>query len=141
MERYSNGDDHSSSRRGGGGEEEEEEEEEIAGMTSCWGRLKLMLPWKRRSKRVHRIMQENNNSSSMDMECGGGGGGRFNRIKRPQKRIRGKQKDGSFRYSPLSYAQNFDEWVEENEDDSSVLVHNFSSRFAAPYSHKKASSN
>lgn len=136
MERYSNGDDHSSRRRGG-----EEEEEEIAGTTSCWGRLKLMLPWKRRSKRVHRIMQENNNSSSMDMECGGGG--RFNRIKRPQKRIRGKQKDGSFRYSPLSYAQNFDEWVEENEDDSSVLVHNFSSRFAAPssYSHKKASSN
>jgi hypothetical protein len=83
---------------------------------SCWGRLKLMLPWTRR-KRGHQ-MQKNTVGCS---DC----------ASNIFKSNRQRPLTGTFRYSPLSYAQNFDEWVEDNEDSSLV---GFSSRFAAPSS-------
>lgn len=67
---------------------------------SCWGRLKLIISCRRKSKK-------------RAQQCSA----------------------FSFRYSPMSYAQNFDEW-EENEDKDSLFP-SFSSRYAAPFHHTR----
>jgi len=67
------------------------------GLHSCWGCLKLKLPWTRQ---------------------------------RDQRRGVGKV-GGGYRYDPLSYAQNFDEgW----DDDEELSQRGFSARYAAPSS-------
>ena len=41
---------------------------------------------------------------------------------------------GGFKYDPLSYAQNFDDGLLEDDEES--LQRGFSARYAAPSSHK-----
>ncbi|EEF35020.1 conserved hypothetical protein [Ricinus communis] len=99
---------------------------EEEGLLSCWGRLKLKLPWTK--KRI----------SSAD-GCGGSSS-----VTTRQRRVAGwnitslfmrndrqQRPAGGFRYDPLSYAQNFDEgcWDDYNEDG---IYRGFSSRFALP---------
>ncbi|CAK9163649.1 unnamed protein product [Ilex paraguariensis] len=103
-------------------EEEEEEEGGGGGLFSCWGRLKLMLPWKRRKRSQTR--QRNVRVS-------------YRNVTRKSK---GTRQVGGFRYDALSYAQNFDEscWDDGNEDSS---YRGFSSRYAAPSSKSMQGSN
>ncbi|KAL3504977.1 hypothetical protein ACH5RR_034818 [Cinchona calisaya] len=89
---------------------------------SCWGRLKLMLPWIR-SRRKGR---QNHQQSILHGGKMMGGCDCVSIVETQGQR----PAPGSFRYSPLSYAQNFDQWVEDNDEDS-ILV-DFSSRYAAP---------
>uniref|UniRef100_A0A7N2RF56 Uncharacterized protein n=1 Tax=Quercus lobata TaxID=97700 RepID=A0A7N2RF56_QUELO len=75
-----------------------------AGLLSCWGCLKLKLPWTQQRAR----RSTHTRTKSVD-KLGGG-----------------------FNYDPLSYAQNFDEgW---DEDDEEFAQRGFSARFAAPSS-------
>lgn len=60
---------------------------------SCWGCLKLKLPWTKRKGTCNKSV-------------------------------------GGFGYDPLSYAQNFDEGLMEDDEESSC--HRFSARYAAP---------
>lgn len=79
---------------------------EKEGLLSCWGRLKLKLPWRRK------------------------------RVRSPHTRSRSGvgTLGGRFKYDPLSYAQNFDEgW---DDDDEEVYQRGFSARYAAPNSSK-----
>lgn len=76
------------------------------GLFSCWGCLRLKLPWttRRRTRRYASAI-------------------------RP--RGRGNKHDtGGFRYDPLSYAQNFDEGFDE--DNEEFCQRGFSARYAAP---------
>lgn len=66
------------------------------GWLSCWGRLKMKLPWTKRTSSYKAV--------------------------------------GGFKYDPLSYAQNFDEGLVEDDEES--LHRGFSARYAAPSSHK-----
>ncbi|KAG7971929.1 hypothetical protein I3843_07G159600 [Carya illinoinensis] len=76
---------------------------EKEGLLSCWGRFKLKLPWTQQ-----RVRSPNTRS-----------------------RVVGKL-GGRFKYDPLSYAQNFDEgW---DDDDEEVYQRGFSARYAAPSS-------
>ncbi|PON59617.1 hypothetical protein PanWU01x14_158290 [Parasponia andersonii] len=77
------------------------------GLLSCWGCLKLKVPWKRRTRR-------------------------YTTARHVRGSIVGKSSAADFRYDPLSYAQNFDEgW---DEDDSELSRRGFSARFVAPLS-------
>lgn len=60
------------------------------GLLSCWGRLKLKIPWKRRLRRY---------TTTRQRSIGNPGGG--------------------FRYDALSYSQNFDDGWDEMDEDSS----------------------
>ena len=86
------------------------------GSLSCWGHLKLKLPWTR--KRIDRRPRSTN------IGCD---------IMNILKWRKSPKPVGGFRYDPLSYAQNFDQgcWDDDNDDDS---YRGFSSRFAAPSS-------
>ncbi|KAI8548484.1 hypothetical protein RHMOL_Rhmol07G0277200 [Rhododendron molle] len=88
--------------------------DEQEGLLSCWGRLKLKFPWGRR--RGRRRTRERRSV-------------RWNiRVKDIFKSKRQRPAVGG--YDPLSYAQNFDEgWEEDDEDYSN---RGFSSRYAAP---------
>ncbi|OAY23175.1 hypothetical protein MANES_18G057800v8 [Manihot esculenta] len=96
---------------------------EDEGLLSCWGRLKLKLPWTKR-----RISSSSNSNSTSTSQRSRGGWSiasiftRANRQPRPA---------GGFGYDPLSYAQNFDEgcWDDDNEDG---IYRGFSSRFVPP---------
>ncbi|KAK7301079.1 hypothetical protein RJT34_11938 [Clitoria ternatea] len=66
-------------------------------LLSCWGCLKLKLPWTKRTSTYKPI--------------------------------------GGFGYDPLSYAQNFDEGLMGDEEESSCR--RFSARYAAPSSSAK----
>ncbi|KAF3447459.1 hypothetical protein FNV43_RR12645 [Rhamnella rubrinervis] len=74
---------------------------------SCWGCLKLKLPWttRRRTRR-------------------------YTSATRPTSRGH-KHGTGGFRYDPLSYAQNFDEGFDE-DDEEYFTQRGFSARYAAP---------
>ncbi|GMN40193.1 hypothetical protein TIFTF001_009418 [Ficus carica] len=75
------------------------------GWLSCWGYLKLKLPWRRRTRRRYTTARHLRSKSSAE---------------------------AGFGYDPLSYAQNFDEgWDEEDPDQ---LTRGFSARFVAPLS-------
>ncbi|KAJ7958891.1 Late embryogenesis abundant protein, LEA-14 [Quillaja saponaria] len=75
------------------------------GLLSCWGHVKLkLLPLTKRG------------------------------IKISKQRSSTYKPVGRFRYDPLSYAQNFDEGL-MNEDEESLTL-SFSARFAAPSSTK-----
>lgn len=88
-------------------------------MVSCWGRFKLIFS---RSKKLIK---------NADDSSGGGGGINFP-FSKSKKRV--KHSD-AFRYSPLSYAQNFDDGVEwEADDQNDPFFPGFSSRYAAPFS-------
>ncbi|EXC01178.1 hypothetical protein L484_025556 [Morus notabilis] len=81
---------------------------EHEGLFSCWGCLKLKLPWKR--SRITR---------------------RYTTISRGH--VRSKSGTGAgFRYDPLSYAQNFDDGCDA--DDRDLSHRGFSARFVAPLS-------
>lgn len=84
------------------------EGEDQIGLFSCWARLRLRLPWKKRDGRGSKCCKLTS----------------VLRARHPRQ--------GGFRYDPLSYAQNFDEgdWDEESENYS----RGFSSRFAVPLS-------
>ncbi|KAL8490377.1 hypothetical protein ACS0TY_025556 [Phlomoides rotata] len=71
---------------------------------SCWGRLKLIISRSRKPKNVPFSKSKNR-----------------------------AQQSGGFRYSPLSYAQNFDNGNERENDDQESLFRRFSSRYAAPF--------
>ncbi|KAG2692590.1 hypothetical protein I3843_08G058200 [Carya illinoinensis] len=76
------------------------------GLPSCWGCLKLKLPWTR---------QRAVGSSTYT-----------------RKRGHVDKLGGRFRYDPFSYALNFDEgW---DDDDEEVFQRGFSARYAAPSS-------
>lgn len=91
----------------------DEEEEEEKGLLSCWGNLKRRFPWRKGRRNSRRRV------------------GR--KIIEAFKPKRHKRDFSSFRYDPLSYAQNFDDgcWDEDCEDCSH---RGFSARFAVPYS-------
>ncbi|MBA0567705.1 hypothetical protein Goklo_005633 [Gossypium klotzschianum] len=78
-------------------------------LLSCWGRLKLKLPW---TKRKIRSLGHSITAAF--------------RAKRPRP-------VGGFKYDPLSYAQNFDDGYGD-DDPEGALYHGFSSRYAAPSS-------
>lgn len=85
--------------------------DEAAGtLFSCWGCLKLKLPWttRRRTRRGY--------TSAI--------------------RLRSSRGTEGFRYDPLSYAQNFDEGFDE--DDQEFSQRGFSARYAAPASLSKS---
>ncbi|KAF7817063.1 Pentatricopeptide repeat-containing protein [Senna tora] len=70
---------------------------EGGGLLSCWGCLKLKLPWRKRGSTYRPV--------------------------------------GGFKYDPLSYAQNFDEgW--DHDDELSTRA--FSTRYAAPSTNNKS---
>ncbi|CAI9116101.1 OLC1v1017167C1 [Oldenlandia corymbosa var. corymbosa] len=107
--------------------------EEKGRLNSCWGRLKLMIPWTR-SKKSRRNHHHHHRNSLMH------GAGNMMMISgcdcvsvSETCCIGHKPPAISFRYSPSSYAQNFDEWVADIDDEQSILV-DFSSRYAAPHS-------
>ncbi|KAL0313935.1 UNVERIFIED_CONTAM: hypothetical protein Sangu_2237900 [Sesamum angustifolium] len=96
----------SSKIRNNGGKEE---------IASCWGRFMMLMLLCRRSKKAHRKLENSKNDTS--------------------KSKRRAQPSASFRYSPQSYSQNFDEGPREWEDDGQdSLLRGFQSRYAAPYS-------
>ncbi|QCE15984.1 hypothetical protein DEO72_LG11g2997 [Vigna unguiculata] len=66
------------------------------GWLSCWGCLKMKLPWTKKTSSYKPV--------------------------------------GGFKYDPLSYAQNFDDGLLEDDEES--LQRGFSARYAAPSSHK-----
>jgi hypothetical protein len=72
------------------------------GFLSCWGCFKLKLPWAQR------------------------------RGKSTNTRMRVSKLGGGFNYDPLSYAQNFDEGCDDDDEESSHR--GFSARYAAPSS-------
>ncbi|XP_048331143.2 uncharacterized protein LOC125422859 [Ziziphus jujuba] len=75
------------------------------GLLWCWGCLKLKLPWSR-SRRTR------------------------SRCSSTKQRISRLKAVGGFKYDPLSYAQNFDEGFDE--DDEEYTQRGFSARYAAP---------
>lgn len=94
-------------------------DDEATGLLSCWGRLKLKLPW--RKPRIWRDTRRRAQQRSVCFNIGAA----F-RAKNPKPA-------GGFKYDPLSYAQNFDDgcW---DEGDVDSLSRGFSSRYAAPSS-------
>ncbi|XVE60641.1 hypothetical protein DITRI_Ditri05aG0144200 [Diplodiscus trichospermus] len=78
-------------------------------LLSCWGRLKLKLPWTKRK------IKSLGNSITAAFKA---------KQSRPV---------GGFRYDPLSYAQNFDDGCGDDDIEGS-LYRGFSSRYAAPSS-------
>ena len=96
------------SKKPGEGEEEEEEKRSL----SCWGNLKLRFPWRKR-RRKSPIRQQRRV------------GWKIMEAFKPKR----SKPFSSFRYDPLSYAQNFDDgcWDEDCEDCSH---RGFSARFA-----------
>lgn len=86
-------------------------------MHSCWGRFKLVFSRSRNQRKLKDSSSNNNNSSS------------FISFPFLKSKKRGKQSE-AFRYSPLSYAQNFDDGIEWEADDPDFR--GFTSRYAAP---------
>ncbi|GAB4839494.1 hypothetical protein Ancab_029018 [Ancistrocladus abbreviatus] len=102
--------------------------EEEGSTLSCGACLRMKIPWmKSNNRRDHFVRYKNSGGS-------GSGGGRCggcdvtaslcSKPKKPKPR-------GDFKYDPLSYAQNFDDGVLE-DDDGEYYNRGFSSRFAAP---------
>ncbi|KAL1546808.1 hypothetical protein AAHA92_23357 [Salvia divinorum] len=85
-------------------------------MHSCWGRFMLVFSRSRNQRKLKNSSNSNNSSCFISFP--------FSKSKE-----RGKQSD-AFRYSPLSYAQNFDDGIEWEADDQDFR--GFSSRYAAP---------
>ncbi|KAL6983098.1 hypothetical protein U1Q18_016491 [Sarracenia purpurea var. burkii] len=99
------------------------------GLFSCWGCLKLKLPWRRRERRRR-------TSGSRRRRTGNGWNIRnIFKLNRPRPAA-----GGGFRsYDPLSYSQNFDDgWGDEDDEDSTYNW--FSSRYAPPPQLKSAPS-
>lgn len=89
-----------------------------AGLLSCWGWLKLKLPWRKRKIWSDTIsIREEDESLGCNMNIASA--------------FRSKRPKTGFMYDPSSYAQNFDEgcWDDDNED---YYSRGFSSRYAAP---------
>lgn len=82
---------------------------------SCWGRFMLIFSRPRNNRKLKNV-----GSSSTSFS-----------FSKSKKRA---QQSGAFRYSPLSYAQNFDDGHEWEADDEEFLYRGFSSRYAAPFS-------
>lgn len=99
------------------------EDEDEKGVLSCWGRLKVMLPWTRRKgTTLTSSRQRQRHRSSF-----------LGQVIASILTIKPKDPKplGGFRYDPLSYAQNFDEGsLDEDSQDS--LYRGFSFRYAAP---------
>ncbi|KAH7847303.1 hypothetical protein Vadar_024457 [Vaccinium darrowii] len=95
-----------------------EDRDEQEGSLSCWGRLKLKIPWGRR-RRI--------SSSTTTTELRRSVGWNINDILKSNRR-RPAAVGG---YDALSYAQNFDEGWEEDSEEYSYR-RGFSSRYAAP---------
>lgn len=87
------------------------------GLLSCWGRLKLKLPWTKR-----RTWDTDTRRRQSSVGCN---------IAATLRNKRRPKPAGGFRYDPLSYSQNFDEgcW---DDDTVESLSRGFSSRYAAP---------
>ncbi|GLU16049.1 hypothetical protein SLE2022_324990 [Rubroshorea leprosula] len=85
-------------------------------LLSCWGRLKLKLPW--RNKRVR------SNTGGRDTRANMGCDITSLFTTRQQRPF------GGFRYDPLSYAQNFDDGC-YNDDSQDAIRRGFSARYVA----------
>ncbi|KAI3465173.1 hypothetical protein Pfo_021836, partial [Paulownia fortunei] len=81
-------------------------------MLSCWGRFMLIFSWKRSPKNNRKLKYVGSSSTTFSFS-------------KSKKRA---QPSGAFRYSPLSYAQNFDEGHDWETDDQDSLFRGFSSR-------------
>ncbi|KAH6764966.1 hypothetical protein C2S52_013975 [Perilla frutescens var. hirtella] len=90
-----------------------DDEREESMQVSCWGRFMLTF-----SRSTNQRKLKNGSSSS-----------NF-----PFSKKKSKKQSNAFRYSPLSYAQNFDDGLEWEADDQDSLFRGFSSRYAAPFS-------
>ncbi|KAJ6405040.1 hypothetical protein OIU84_013088 [Salix udensis] len=103
-----------------------EEEEEEEGPLSCWGRLKCgKFPWTKRritSNTTPSPRQERSSTIGCNLTA------TLTRNSRKPK----VQAGGRFRYSPLSYAQNFDDGSWDNDDMEDDVFPSFYSRFAPP---------
>nr|GLL18339.1 pentatricopeptide repeat-containing protein At1g09900 [Ipomoea trifida] len=110
--------------------EEAMERDEEGRFTSCWGRLKVMIPWMRgRRRRANHLLRRQGNNSGV-------GCGITTSILTTTS---DKSKTaGIFRYSPLSYAQNFDHGCPLEDDEDSAPLR-FSTRYAAAASSTKSS--
>ncbi|WCJ35660.1 hypothetical protein M5689_016904 [Euphorbia peplus] len=106
------------------------EEEEKEGPFSCWGRLKLKLPWTKK-RRIGSSSSSSSNSRANLTTQRRRSGWKIMRVFDTRKTRAGG--GGGFRYDPLSYAQNFDEGLLD-DDDEDALFRGFSSRFAPPSS-------
>ncbi|KAF8024724.1 hypothetical protein BT93_F1795 [Corymbia citriodora subsp. variegata] len=89
---------------------------------SCWGRLKLKLPWLKRGGAADRRRQRHK-SLTANLDCKSIA--TTLSVAQP-KPIGG----GGFRYDPLSYSQNFDDGCWHADGDAPSR--GFSSRYAAP---------
>ncbi|KDP41517.1 hypothetical protein JCGZ_15924 [Jatropha curcas] len=108
--------------------------EEERSVLSCWGRLKLNLPWAKR--RIGSSYTTNRDTtSSIQKRVGWSWNWNWNNIAAAFTRTKRQQRTAAvgYGYDPLSYAQNFDDGCldDENEDGFS---RGFSSRFAPPQS-------
>ncbi|KAF5207590.1 hypothetical protein FRX31_002823 [Thalictrum thalictroides] len=82
-------------------------EADAVGLNSCWGRFKVMFPWRNCRQRSYHD---------------------FSLLKSFSTKQR--KPKGGFKYDALSYAQNFDEGSKDEDNEDSIR--GFSSRFAAP---------
>lgn len=120
---------HISEERESKSSEEAMERDEEGRFTSCWGRLKVMIPWMRgRRRRANHLLRRQGNNNGV-------GCGITTSILTTTS---DKSKTaGIFRYSPLSYAQNFDHGCPLEDDEDSAPLR-FSTRYAAASSTKSS---
>ncbi|KAL9396407.1 hypothetical protein Peur_010660 [Populus x canadensis] len=98
---------------------------EEEGPLSCWGRLKyLKFPWTKRRITSNTTTSPGQKRSAIGCNLTA----TLTRNNRKPKVPAG----GRFRYSPLSYAQNFDDGSWDNDDIEDDEYPGFSSRFAPP---------
>ncbi|KAL7175807.1 hypothetical protein ACSBR2_029405 [Camellia fascicularis] len=96
-------------------DDDDDDDDDQQELLSCWGRLKLKLKLNLPLERRRRSQRSQRSTVGWNLT---------NIFKSKQPRSAG------FRYDPLSYAQNFDEGWDEDDEDS--LHRGFSSRYAAP---------
>lgn len=94
------------------------------GLPSCWGRLKLKLGWTKRRVMPSAAAATSKSNRGVDCSCDITDITVVFKLKQPKP-------IGGFRYDPLSYAQNFDDFCCDHEDVDSA-ERRFSSRYAAP---------
>lgn len=81
-------------------EREDTEQQPLHGMFSCWGRFRVASLWRRLKQFQNKRRRRNNLLRS-----------------------------GGLNYDPLSYAQNFDEGLYDDQEEARMLQQNFSTRF------------
>lgn len=98
-------------------------EETKRGIFSCWGRLKMKLPWTKRRIRSNTNKKSQRSNGSTPLDC----------TSMASLATVQPKPVGGFRYDPLSYSQNFDDgcWKDDLESSSH---RSFVARYSAPLS-------